>query len=323
MKAAVHKKYGAPNVVKISEIERPVPLENEVLIKVYSSTVNRTDCGFRSAEYFISRFFSGLFRPKHQTLGCEFAGEIVGIGIKVSLFKVGEKVFGYNDSRFGGHAQFLCINESDSIATLPISYDVETGAPLTEGSHYALSSIKAAKLQPGQHVLVYGATGAIGSAAVQLLKHFNVHITAVCNTKNVELIQSFSVHKVIDYQTEDFTTFPQKYDFIFDAVGKSSFKVCKKLLNKKGIYISTELGKNGVNIPLALFTPLFKGRKLLFPIPSMNKETIDFIKELAEDGTFRPVIDRYYTLDQIVEAYEYVESGQKTGNVVLSIHHDD
>lgn len=323
MKAAVHQKYGPPSVVKIKEIERPVPMENEVLIKVYSSTVNRTDCGFRSAEYFISRFFSGLFRPKQQTLGSEFAGEIVETGAEVSLFKVGEKVFGFNDSRFGGHAQYLCVKESDAIATLPIGYDVKHTAALSEGAHYALTSIKAAKLQPGQDVLVYGATGAIGSAAVQLLKYFNVHITAVCNTKNVALIQSFGVDKVIDYQTEDFTKFPQNYDFIFDAVGKSSFKVCKKLLKSKGIYISTELGKNGVNIPLALITPLFRGRRLIFPIPIIKKETIEFIKELVENGTFKPVIDRYYSLDQIVEAYEYVETGQKTGNVVLSIHHDD
>lgn len=323
MRAAVHTHYGSPSVVEIQEIDKPTPKENEVLIKLFASTVNRTDSGFRSAEYFISRFWSGLFRPKYKTLGCEFSGEIVAIGSAVTLFKKGEKVFGYNDSKFGGHAQYRIADEVDAMALIPAGFSFEEAAPLTEGSHYALSAIRAAKLKPNQNVLVYGATGAIGSAAVQLLKYFDVKLTAVCNTKNVALIESFGIQNVVDYQTQDFTKTNQKFDFILDAVGKSSFKECKPLLKPKGIYISTELGKNGVNIPLALFTPLFRGRKLLFPIPSIKKEDIELLKELAENKIFKPVIDRVFLLEEIVEAYQYVETGQKTGNVVLKIDHED
>ncbi|MEY3450622.1 MAG: hypothetical protein RL711_447 [Bacteroidota bacterium] len=317
MKANVYTQYGPPEVVNLVSIDKPIPTEKEVLLKVYAGTVNRTDAGFRSAEYFISRFWSGLFKPKHQVLGNEFAGIIEAIGSEVTSFNVGDKVFGYNDKTCGGHGEYLCIAESDAITVMPSNFSFEEAAPLTEGAHYALNNIKAAKVSAGQHVLVYGATGAIGSAAVQLLKYFGAHVTAVCNTKNVALIQSLGADVVIDYQTQDFTQTAQRFDFLFDAVGKSSFGQCKPLLKKKGIYISTELGKNGENIWLALITPLLGGKKILFPIPSINKEDVIFFKTLAEKGLFKPVIDRHYTLDQIVEAYHYVESGQKTGNVVI------
>jgi len=195
----------------------------------------------------------------------------------------------------------------------------DEAAAISEGAHYALVDIRAAKVKHSQNVLVYGATGAIGSAAVQLLKHFGAIVTAVCNTKNVGLVKSLGADNVIDYQTQDFTKTEIKFDFIFDAVGKSSFKQCKPLLKESGIYISTELGKNGVNILLALTTPLFRGKKLLFPIPTINKDDLIFLKDLAEKGEYKPVIDRQYKLDQIVEAYKYVESGQKTGNVIIKI----
>jgi NADPH:quinone reductase-like Zn-dependent oxidoreductase len=319
MKANVYTHYGPPEVVKFITIAQPIPKENEVLLKVYAGTVNRTDAGFRSAEYFVSRFWSGLFKPKHQVLGNEFAGIIEAIGNQVTSFKVGDKVFGYNDKTCGGHGEYLTIAESDAITCMPSNFSFEEAAPLTEGAHYALNNIKASKVSAGQHVLVYGATGAIGSAAVQLLKYFGAHVTAVCNTKNVALVQALGAEVVIDYQTQDFTQTAQTFDFIFDAVGKSSFGQCKPLLKAKGIYISTELGKNGENIWLALITPLLGGKKLLFPIPTINKEDVIFFKTLAEKGVFKPVIDRYYLLDQVVEAYHYVESGQKTGNVVIRI----
>jgi len=319
MKAVIYTKYGPPEVAKYMETEKPEPKENEVLIKVIASTVNRTDSGFRSAEYFISRFWSGLLRPKRHILGCEFAGIIEETGKNVTLFKVGDKVFGYNDKTRGGHGEYLTVAENDAVTFLPNNLSFEEAAPITEGSHYALNNIRASKIKEGQEVLVYGATGAIGSAAVQLLKHFGTKVTAVCNTKNVELVKSLGADIVIDYQTQDFTQTETKYHFIFDAVGKSSFRQCKPLLTEKGIYISTELGKNGVNILLALTTPFFGGKKLLFPIPTINREDVDFLKELVENGEFKPVIDRYYRLDQIVEAYHYVESGQKIGNVVLKV----
>lgn len=319
MKAVVYKKYGPPEVAKLTEVEKPIPKDNEVLIKVYASTVNRTDAGFRSAEYFISRFWSGLFRPKYKILGCEFAGIIEEIGSSVTTFKKGDKVFGYNDKTFGGHGEYLTIAENDSITYLPGNLNFEEAAPITEGAHYALNDIRASKIKSGQNALVYGATGAIGSAAVQLLKYFGTHVTAVCNSKNVTLVKSLGADNVIDYQTQDFTQTEIKFDFIFDAVGKSSFGKCKPLLTNKGIYISTELGKNAENIFFALVTSFGRGKKVLFPIPTINKEDVVFLKDLVEQGAFKPVIDRLYKLEQIVEAYKYVESGQKTGNVIIKI----
>ena len=319
MKAIIYTKYGPPEVVKLMEVSKPVPKDNEVLIQVYASTVSRTDAGFRSAQYFISRFWSGLLRPKYQILGCEFAGIIEEAGKSVTTFKKGDKVFGYNDKTCGGHGEFLTIAENDAITILPDNLNFDEAAAITEGAHYALNDIKASKIESGQHVLVYGATGAIGSSAVQLLKHFGTKVTAVCNTKNAELVKSLGADTVIDYQTQDFTKTENKFHFIFDAVGKSSFKQCKPLLTEKGIYISTELGKNAENLFFALTTPIFGGKKVLFPIPTIKKEDILFLKELVENGEYKPVIDRQYKFDQIIEAYKYVESGQKTGNVILKI----
>jgi NADPH:quinone reductase-like Zn-dependent oxidoreductase len=319
MKASIHTRYGPPEVLQLKEVPKPIPEANEVLIKIYATTVNRTDCGFRSAQYLISRFYSGLFRPKNKTLGNEFAGVIEAIGKNVTSFNTGDKVFGYNDTRFGAHAEYMTMAENESITTMPSDVSYEEAAPITEGGHYALCDIRAAKVKAGQNVLVYGATGAIGSAAVQLVKHFGAKVTAVCNTKNLELIKSLGADEVIDYTSQDFTKTGQTFDFVFDAVGKSSFGKCKPLLNKKGIYISTELGKNSENIFLAITTPLFRGRKVLFPIPKVSKEDIIFLKELVESGKFKPVIDRRYTLEQIVEATKYVETGQKTGNVVIIV----
>jgi NADPH:quinone reductase-like Zn-dependent oxidoreductase len=319
MRAVVYTKYGPPEVTSLMEVPKPVPNDNEVLLKVYASTVNRTDCGFRSADYFISRFWTGLFRPKFQILGCEFSGIIEEIGQHVTSFKIGDKVFGFTDKTNGGHAEYLNISETDALIQMPENISFEEAAAITEGAHYALVDIRAAKVEKGQNVLVYGATGAIGSAAVQLLKHFGAKVTAVSNTKNVNLVKGLGADTVIDYQTQDFTKTENKYDFIFDAVGKSSYKQCKPLLTNKGIYISTELGKNGVNILLALTTPIGGGKRLLFPIPSITKQDVIFLKELVENGDFKPVIDKQYSLEQITEAYKYVESGQKTGNVVIKI----
>ena len=319
MRAAVYRRYGPPEVVKLMEVEKPVAGDTEILVRVFVSTVDRTDCGFRSAEYFISRFFSGLFRPKYKILGCEYAGLVEEIGSKVSLFNIGERVFGYNDIKFGGHAAYVAVNEADTITKIPGNLSYEEAAPIPEGAHYALGSIRASKIKKGQNALVYGATGAIGSAAVQLLNHMEVKVTAVCNTKNIGLIKSLGVYEVIDYQTQDFTKTETRFDFIFDAVGKSSFKTCKPLLNNNGIYISTELGKHAENIFLALLTSLIGNKKVMFPIPSIKKEDLEYLKKLTEKGEFRPIIDRTYPLEEIVEAYKYVEAGHKTGNVLITI----
>lgn len=319
MKAIIYTKYGPPEVARLMEVARPIPKDNEVLIKVCASTVNRTDSGFRSAEYFISRFWSGLLRPKYQILGCEFAGIIEEIGKRVTTFKKGDRVFGYNDKTCGGHGEYLTIAESDAITILPNNLNFEEAAPISEGAHYALNNIKASKIKSGQNVLVYGATGAIGSAAVQLLKYFGTNVTAVCNTKNVELVRTLGADTVVDYQTQDFTKTEIKFDFIFDAVGKSSFGKCEPLLNKKGIYISTELGRNAENIFFALTTAIWSDKRVLFPIPTISKEDVIFFKELVEKGVYKPLIDKKYKLEQIVEAYKYVESGQKIGNVVIKV----
>lgn len=319
MKAIVYTRYGPPEVAQLTELPKPVPKDHEVLIKVYASTVNRTDSGFRSANYFISRFWTGLLKPKQQVLGCEFAGMVEATGANVTAFKIGDKVFGFNDKTCGGHGEYLTLAETDAMATIPHGYGFEEAAALTEGSHYALVDIKAAKVQKGQRVLVNGATGAIGSAAVQLLKFFGAHVTAVCATPHVGLVKSLGADVVIDYQTEDFTQTTHKYDFIFDAVGKSAYKTCKPLLTENGIYISTELGKRGVNVLLALTTPLLGTKRLLFPLPTISKDDVLFLKERAEQGQFKPVIDKKFSMSQIVEAYRYVESGQKVGNVILKI----
>lgn len=319
MKAAIYTNYGPPEVVHLEDVEKPSPKENEVLIKVYASTVNRTDCGFRSAEYFISRFWSGLLRPKNKILGNEFAGVVESVGKNVTAFKTRDRVFGYNDARFGAHAEYIVMPESGNLATIPNRISFAEAAAATEGSHYALCNIRAAKVSKGHQVLVNGTTGAIGSAAVQLLRHLGAEVVAVCETKNIALVKSLGADVVIDYQKEDFTKIDKKFDFVFDAVGKSTFGKCKALLKEKGIYISTELGPMGQNPFLALITPLFGGRKLLFPIPSINQEDVIFLKELLASGKFKPVIDRHYSLEQIVEAHKYVETGMKTGNVIIDI----
>lgn len=319
MKAIVYTKYGPPEVAQLMEVDMPIPEDNEVLIKVHATTVNRTDSALRSAEYFINRLFTGLFSPRNKILGNEFAGEIGAIGKDVKSFIIGEKVFGYNDKKFGAHAEYMTMAENGPITTMPENLSYDEAAPICEGSHYALCDIRAAKVKKGQNVLVNGATGAIGSAAVQLLKHFGVRVTAVCDTKNVELVRSLGADVIIDYTKEDFTKTKQTFDFIYDAVGKSSFGKCKPLLTKNGIYKSTELGKNAENIYLALITPVLGGKKVLFPIPTITKEDVVFLKELVERGEFKPVVDRQYKLEQIVDAYKYVETGQKTGSVVIKI----
>jgi NADPH:quinone reductase-like Zn-dependent oxidoreductase len=319
MKAAVHTRYGPPEVVRVAEVEKPAAKGNEVLVRVHATTVNRTDCGLRAAKPFIVRFFTGLSRPRVTVLGNEFAGEVEAVGPGVTSFEVGDRVFGYNGSSFGAHAEYMVMPEDGLLATMPASLTYEEAAPSTEGSHYALSLIRNAKIQKGQDVLVNGTTGAIGSAAVQLLKHLGATVTAVCDSERLELVRDLGADRVIDYTAEDFTKDDQRYDVVLDAVGKSSFGRCKRLLKPGGIYLSTDLGPLSQNPVLALVTPLFGGKKVMFPIPKDEPEMVRYFKALIESGAFRPLIDRRYRLDDIVEAYRYVETGQKIGNVVISV----
>ena len=320
MKAAVHTRYGPPDVVRISDVEKPTVKDHEVLVKVHATTVNRTDCGFRAAKPFIVRFFTGLLRPRVTVLGSEFAGVVEAVGSGVTSFTAGDRVFGFSEGRFGAHAEYLAIPGDGALAAMPANTTFEQAAPSTEGSHYALSYIRAAKIRSGQHVLINGATGAIGSAAVQLVKSLGASVTAVCGAPHVELVRGLGADRVIDNTAEDFTRDEQTYDVVFDAVGKSSFGRCKRLLTPRGIYLSSDLGPLSQNPLLALVTPLFGGRKVMFPIPPKHdQDRVRQFRDLIESGKFTPVIDRRYPLDQIVEAYRYVETGQKIGNVVISV----
>jgi len=319
MRAAVHTRYGPPEVVRVTEVDKPNAAVNELFVRVHATTVNRTDCGYRAAKPFILRFFTGLIKPKQTVLGTEFAGQVEAVGSGVTSFHVGDRVFGYLEGPFGAHAEYLTIPEDASVATMPANSTFEEAAASTEASHYALANIRAAKIHGGQEVLVYGGTGAIGSAAVQLLKSLGANVTAVCSTEHVALLERLGADRVIDYRAMDFTKHEQTYDVVFDAVGKSSFRRCKRLLKPKGIYVSTDLGPFPQNPILAVITPLLGGKKVLFPIPKHDQEMVKHLKGLIESGDFKPVIDRRYPLEEIVEAYRYVETGLKIGNVVISV----
>jgi len=323
MKAIVCTKYGPPEVLKLKEVEKPTPKDNEVLVKIYATTVNRTDCAMLRAEPFISRFVTGIFKPNKPILGTEFAGKIEAVGKNVTSYEIGDKVFGFDDSGSGSHAQYMTISEDKALTTIPRNITYEQAAASTEGAHYAYNFIKKVNLKSEQKVLVNGATGAIGSAAVQFLKYFGVNVTAVCSTKNIELVKSLGAEKVFDYTKEDFAKDDQKYNFIFDTVGKSSFAKCKPLLKPGGVYISSELGHMSQNLFLALITPIFGNKKVIFPLPTDCRGSVLFTKKLIEKGKFKAVIDRKYPLEQTVEAYEYVEKGQKTGNVVITVEHNN
>ena len=320
MRAAVHTRYGPPDVVRVVDIDRPTIESHEVLVEVHTTTVNRTDCGFRAGKPFIVRAFSGPIRPKRKVLGAEFAGVVEAVGGDVMSFRVGDRVFGYSEGRFGAHAEYLSIPEDGPIANMPSNVTFEEVAPSTEGAHYALSFIRGAKIRSGQDVLVNGGTGAIGSAAVQLLRGLDANVTAVCDTEHVELVRSLGAERVIDRTAEDFTEDEQTFDVVLDAVGKSSFGRCKRLLKPSGIYLSSDLGPLSLNPVLALITPAFGGRKVRFPIPPRHDQrAVNHFKDLIESGAFKPLIDRHYPLDQIVEAYVYVETGRKIGNVVIDV----
>jgi len=319
MKAAVRTSYGPPDVVRIAEVDRPTAKDNQVLVKVHATTVNRTDCGFRAGRPFFVRALTGLPRPRVRILGTEFAGEVEAVGRDVTSFGVGDRVFGFKGLPFGAHAQYLAIPQDGFLATMPAQLSFEEAALSTEGSHYALSLIRKAKVRGGQDVLVYGATGAIGSAAVQLLKQLGATVTAVCGPEHLELVKGLGANRVIDYTAQDSTRDTQRYDVVLDAVGKSSFLRCRRLLKPGGVYLSSEFGPLAQNLVLSLVTPLYRGRKAMLNLGRDDPGMASYFREVLESGAFRPLIDRRYRLDEIVEAYRYVESGQKIGNVVVSV----
>lgn len=319
MQASYFKNYGEPDILQLQTLARPAIHDDMVLIEVHFSTVNRTDSGFLRGKPWIARLFSGVLRPRFNVLGCEFAGQVVSIGQNVKQFQVGDRVFGFDADNFGGHAEYIAVKETSAVARIPAGLGMEEAVAATEGGHYALNYIRAAKIRAGQRVLVNGATGAIGSAAVQIMKSMDVYITAVCAGEHLEKVRALGADEVIDYTIEDFTRRPGGYDMVFDAVGKRSFRACLPLLKKRGYYVSTELGYLAQNPFLALLTPLFGGKRLLFPIPRINQDDVVYIQGLLASGKFKPLIDRSFPLTDIQSAFTYVLTGMKTGNVLIQM----
>ena len=317
MKAVVYDRYGPPDILRLEEVERPVPKDDEVLVKVRATTVNRTDAGLRSAEVFISRFVTGLRRPKNRILGMEFAGEVVEVGAGVTEFKVGDAVFGGKGS--GAHAQFVCIRESAPLAHKPSRMTFEEAAAVFDGASLALVCLEKGGPLEGRSVLIFGSSGSVGTSAVQLAKHFGAHVTAVCRTKNVDLARSLGADDVIDYTTDDFTKNGKTYDLIFDAVGKHSFRRSRRSLNPGGVFVETDLGFMW-HVPFLLLATRWIGsKKLKMGIARYQKADLLLVKQLIEAGEYRAVIDRTYPLEDVTEATRYVETEQKTGNVVLTV----
>jgi NADPH:quinone reductase-like Zn-dependent oxidoreductase len=320
MRAVVYERYGPPEVLRLEEVERPVPNDDELLVKVRATTVNRTDTGLRSAEYFISRFVTGLIRPKNRILGMEFAGEVEAIGAAVNQFKVGDEVFGARES--GAWAEFVCVREGASVAIKPSGTTFEQAAAVTDGMELALACLRKAGPLKGRNILIYGASGSIGTAAVQLARHFGAGVTAVCSTRNVELVRSLGADEVIDYTQADFTRNGKQYDVIFDSVGMHSCRRSRRSLKRGGFFIETDLGFMW-HVPLLLLLTRWIGdKKVKMGIPHYTKEDVLFLKDLIESGEYRAVIDRTYPLEDVIEAVKYVETGQKTGNVVLVVTGD-
>jgi NADPH:quinone reductase-like Zn-dependent oxidoreductase len=321
MKSAFRSKYGLPKVLSIKEIEKPSPKDNEVLIKVYTATANRSDYHILTGKPLLMRLFTGLFRPKIAITGTDFAGQVEATGKNVTSFKTGDKLMGFSGGLFGirSHAQYLVLPEAKAIkitVDIPGNLQYEEAAACLEGAFYAVGNTLLG-LKAGQKALIYGATGAIGSSYIQFLKLYGIYLTAVCRGEHSDLVRSLGADRVIDYTKDDFTKDTERYDYVFDAVGKTSFAKCKRLLTKNGIYTSAG---GAENLLLMLITPLFGGKKVVFK-PSKNiKSGLSFIKKLIEEGSFRPVIDRKYSLDQIAEAFTYVASGQKIGNVIITMH---
>jgi NADPH:quinone reductase-like Zn-dependent oxidoreductase len=311
MRAVVHHRYGPPEVLRIADVERPIPKQDEVLVRVRATTATRSDAGFRSAEYFVTRFFTGLFRPKRGRVGIELAGEVEAVGAAVTGFTAGEHVFGIGS---GTNAEYVCVREAGVIAHIAAGMAFEEAAAVADGGLSAISLLRSADLEKGQRIVVYGASGSIGVGGVQVAKHLGAHVTAVCNTKNLELVRSLGADEVIDYERDEFTKNGKTYDVVLDAVGKQSYFRCRRSLKPEGLYITTDPGFLWHDAAIGL---LSKRAKL--GIVRYTKQDLLDLKELIEAGKYRAVIDRTYPLEDVVDAHRYVDTHQKTGNVVLTV----
>jgi NADPH:quinone reductase-like Zn-dependent oxidoreductase len=313
MRAVTYERYGPPEVLRITDIERPLPKNDEVLVRVYATTATRSDSGLRSAEYFISRFFTGIFRPRatRRILGTEFAGEVESVGADVAEFGIGDRVFGI---RSGSNAEYVCVRQGGVIAQIPTKLSFAEAAAVPDGALSAMSCLRQAGVGRGDRVVVYGSSGSIGVGGVQVAKHIGAHVTAVCNTTNVGLMRELGADEVVDYLNEDFTKNGETYDVIFDAAGKTTFLHCRHSLKHDGIYITTDPGFMWQDMPFALVSKRAKIGFVRYTKPDMVK-----LAEMLEAGEYRAVIDRTYPLEDVVEAHRYVDTHQKTGNVVLIV----
>lgn len=316
MKAITRPKYGPPEVLEVLEVPIPAPKKNEILVRVRATTVNRTDCGILTGKPYIIRAFTGLWKPLHSIPGTDFAGEVVSTGCDVSQFSPGQRVWGFYDNGMASQAEYMVVAQEAPIAPIPDGIGFEEAAASGEGAHYAINFIKYLKKKEGMQVLVHGGTGAIGSAAIQLLNYYGARVDAVCDGEHLQKVKALGAIEVIDYLKEDFCQRGKKYDFVMDAVGKSSFGKCKAVLRAGGVYMSSELGPGAENLYLP-FTSRFGKWRHVFPIPTDCKSSVKLITKLLGEGVFRPLMDRHYAMEQVKDAYRYVASGQKTGNVTI------
>jgi len=319
MKAIVYARYGSPDVLQLKEVAKPAPKDNEVLIKIYATTVTSGDCRVRKADPFAIRFFNGLTKPKKTTiLGNELAGEIEETGKNVKLFRKGDQVFGQAGMGLGANAEYICLREDATLVLKPKNLTYEEAASIPFGGNTALHFLRKGNIRSSQKVLIYGASGSLGTAAVQLAKNFGADVTGVCSTVNVELVKSLGADKVIDYTKEDFTKIGQTYDIIFDTTGKSPFSGCVKSLKQKGIYLRA-VHMSLSSIVRGLWTSMTSSKKVIGGVASELKENLVFLKELIDMGKLKPVIDKCYPFEQIVEAHRYVDKGHKRGNVAITV----
>ncbi len=317
MKAIVNTRYGSPDVLRLKEVPRPEPGEGEVLVRVHATTVSRTDCGQLRGHPFFIRLLTGLVRPKRTILGTDFAGQVAAIGAGVTSLVPGDRVFGLTPGGYGGHAEYLCMPEKGTIATMALGVPFDE-AVVGEGAWHADTYLKAFGLGPGHKILIYGASGAIGTAAVQLAKSYGAEVTGVVATRHVELARSLGVDRVIDYTTQDFSQVDDRFDFVLDAVGKATFFRCRKVLKPEGVFAASDLGPWSQNLLLLAWASITRSRRIIFPLPRTSKEFVEFLRARMEAGEFRAVVDRKYPLEEVPDAYRYVETGQKTGIVVIT-----